>query len=635
MSSSSAGGVGVRASNGLATQVLGLASLPTPCRGPRSGALERGVDRVQRPNSLKELVSSVVTLRKRLAGAPAHRDEAEALLAPLQRFESLLRFGLAKRTVARSQRSVRNLSFGSTPGPKIFSRSTTCPLCAKKASATWRGPSIRTWPHDAWRSGANTAHNLRECRALDADCATTVTTNRCNRGSRSAWLDLQELSQLRPKLPALTELSEMLAGLPVELQAVAGTRLRMQPATMIAVYPEQAASYALHKDSYFPQDNDPATGATRRFTVLAYFNDWRPGKGGELRVHAPSDPNGARPDPKRFQALEPKAGTVVIFDSRKVWHADPSTDLGPRTLSATARTKRARVEKQTEACTVPRTNFREALKIHLADFQSRLIAEHESRLAPDLQSLELRIESLRAENERLRASMPEEPLLGRGRSAGAGVDEFSVGGSQEWAGKRLTDLKRSSGTLSLQKRSERPSLRDLLFARAEGGRERHHRGLRRFQTRRTRSSVRGSSVFDLRPLRPFPEDEPEKKVSESSNHQNQDSWPVHTVPVDALLVVVHYSSSSQDLVRAALAAWKEFTFNYVQDEDDESEQEIEALRQAAYKEWPEDLNGSEFWQAQLFRNELGRTMSSDLSASKEQFPEQCGTGIGGQHAWTC
>lgn len=91
MSSSSAGGVGVRASNGLATQVLGLASLPTPCRGPRSGALERGVDRVQRPNSLKELVSSVVTLRKRLAGAPAHRDEAEALLAPLQRFESLLR----------------------------------------------------------------------------------------------------------------------------------------------------------------------------------------------------------------------------------------------------------------------------------------------------------------------------------------------------------------------------------------------------------------------------------------------------------------------------------------------------------------------------------------------------------------
>ena len=157
----------------------------------------------------------------------------------------------------------------------------------------------------------------------------------------------------------------------------------------IAVYPEQAATYALHKatrdsdmwpihcwcklwirkavsslrscsnvqDSYAPQDNDPATGATRRLTILAYFNepwrtwssksewtsvdqfvpqnklkkamkiwgsawwsldseDWHPGYGGELRIHESA---GQRPDPRHFQALEPKAGTVVIFDSRKVW----------------------------------------------------------------------------------------------------------------------------------------------------------------------------------------------------------------------------------------------------------------------------------------------------------------------------
>lgn len=217
---------------------------------------------------------------------------------------------------------------------------------------------------------------------------------------------------------------------------------------------------------------------------------------------------------------------------------------------------------------VPRTNFREALKIHLADFQSRLIAEHESRLAPDLQSLELRIESLRAENERLRASMPEDHKEHR-----------------EHSHCRREVSARASAISSSPVRkapSERRSGRKTMVATS-------------VKSRGRRSSVRGSSVFDLRPLRPFPEDEPEKKVSESSNHQNQ------------------------DLVRAALAAWKEFTFNYVQDEDDESEQEIEALRQAAYKEWPEDLNGSEFWQAQLFRNELGRTMSSDLSASKEKL----------------
>lgn len=72
----------------------------------------------------------------------------------------------------------------------------------------------------------------------------------------------------------------------------------------------------------------------------------------------------------------------------------------------------------------------------------------------------------------------------------------------------------------------------------------------------------------------------------------------------------------EGLLRTALAAWKEFTFQYIRDEDeDESEQEVEALRQAAYKEWPEDPNSNE-WQAQLFRTDLAWTMSGDLNASK-------------------
>lgn len=71
----------------------------------------------------------------------------------------------------------------------------------------------------------------------------------------------------------------------------------------------------------------------------------------------------------------------------------------------------------------------------------------------------------------------------------------------------------------------------------------------------------------------------------------------------------------ESLLRTALAAWKEFTFQYIRDEDEEeSEQEIEALRQSAYKEWPEDFNSSE-WQAHLFRSELARTMSGDLSTN--------------------
>ncbi|CAJ1406738.1 unnamed protein product [Effrenium voratum] len=146
---------------------------------------------------------------------------------------------------------------------------------------------------------------LEECRKLDDASATTVTTNRCNRGSRSAWLDLSsEDSAALHQLPKLTELSRMLAGLPWELQNSGFEDLRVHPATMLAVYPEQAASYALHKDSYAPADNDPATGATRRLTVLAYFNEAREGDGGQLRVHEAAKD---KPDPRKFEALEPKA----------------------------------------------------------------------------------------------------------------------------------------------------------------------------------------------------------------------------------------------------------------------------------------------------------------------------------------
>ena len=80
----------------------------------------------------------------------------------------------------------------------------------------------------------------------------------------------------------------------------------------------------MRKDSYAPSDNDPATGATRRLTVLAYLNvaqihltcearsvdpaaqsalsldqDWHDGYGGELRIHS----GGERPDPRQVPAF--------------------------------------------------------------------------------------------------------------------------------------------------------------------------------------------------------------------------------------------------------------------------------------------------------------------------------------------
>jgi len=177
------------------------------------------------------------------------------------------------------------------------------------------------------------ARCLKECEELDAAARTTVTTNRCNRGSRSTWLEFgaeTERSLLQSAAPALGELSQMLAGLPDRangLGLLEGPPLAVHAATMLAVYPERAAEYAVHKDSYAPAETDPATGASRRLTVLAYFNEWKDGAGGELKIY---EADKGKPDLRRFQAVSPMAGTVVVFDSRRVWHSVAPSLRGPR-----------------------------------------------------------------------------------------------------------------------------------------------------------------------------------------------------------------------------------------------------------------------------------------------------------------
>jgi len=172
---------------------------------------------------------------------------------------------------------------------------------------------------------------LQECTKLDEDGLTTVTTNRCNRGCRSTWLEFgtqQEHQKLQATVPGLCQLSEQLAGIPARVAELGGvaesSQLQVHPATMVAVYPAQGAEYSLHKDSYAPNDMDPATGASRRLTVLAYFNDkWQEGDGGELKLYKAVD---GQPDTRSCHDVPPKAGSLVIFDSRKVWHAvAPST----------------------------------------------------------------------------------------------------------------------------------------------------------------------------------------------------------------------------------------------------------------------------------------------------------------------
>ena len=96
---------------------------------------------------------------------------------------------------------------------------------------------------------------------------------------------------------------------------------------MVAVYPERAAEYRMHKDSYAPKEWDAATGATRRLTVLAYFNDWKEGNGGELNIHEAVDD---KPSARKFLPVKPTAGSVLLFDSRRVWHAVAPSLKGDR-----------------------------------------------------------------------------------------------------------------------------------------------------------------------------------------------------------------------------------------------------------------------------------------------------------------
>lgn len=242
-----------------------------------------------------------------------------------------------------------------------------------------------------------------------------------------------------------------------------------------------------------------------------------------------------------------------------------------------------------QACSVGKAStFREALHLHLGELQCKLVAEHECRLSPEHRSLEQLVESLKAENERLRKLLLHEAeSLKLERRDKSHVLRDACQMMREHS--HLSD--------PFRKPSLSPRDRDVAPQRSRKASEVAKR--REASVRKTvsaakqprparRSSVRGTSVLDLRPFR---------ADSQESGMGSMDR-------------------QVEGLLRTALAAWKEFTFQYIRDEDeDESEQEVEALRQAAYKEWPEDPNSNE-WQAQLFRTDLARTMSGDLNASK-------------------
>jgi SM-20-related protein len=89
-----------------------------------------------------------------------------------------------------------------------------------------------------------------------------------------------------------------------------------------ALYPP-GAGYARHRDRF--RDDD-----ARVISVVAYLNaDWRPGYGGELRLHLPG---GARD-------IAPRKGTCVLFLSADVEHEVLVTHAPRRSIAGWFRTR--------------------------------------------------------------------------------------------------------------------------------------------------------------------------------------------------------------------------------------------------------------------------------------------------------
>ncbi|CAE7523511.1 eag [Symbiodinium pilosum] len=442
-----------------------------------------------------------------------------------------------------------------------------------------------TWKHD-WAHGIFTASDLaalrsegfvvlpaafdaslastcrEECEKLDT-VATTVTTNRCNRGSRSAWLDFgyaEGLAELEERLPALTRLGRMLAGLPAHVHGLGGfgEALQVHPAAMIAVYPEQAATYALHKDSYAPADNDPATGATRRLTILAYLNDWREGHGGELRLHSGKEKPACGGTFPLWEPLGHDGCVAKIL---------PAVGLAGDTaipLKEVCRLNGASFNNRD----YNRESFKDALSQILGELESSLLEAHERSTGSGRRRS--RVECTL--DQSVESDQPKEgPVLTL--SSVAPHAKLSYFGSPT----------ESVGAVrSMPSGGENSSVR-----------ARKQSSVSRKSTASARSRVRPSAKIAVADPRTFHNTFAEKRLSEESDQE----------------VKARAMSGSKDegILRLTLAAWKEYAFHVDNDDDDISEHELEVLKESALREWPSDPEAYA---------SLTRMLTGELNSSK-------------------
>jgi len=119
---------------------------------------------------------------------------------------------------------------------------------------------------------------------------------------------------------AFSDVFDQITSLGTELAVELKTPLASGIELACVIYPE-GGYYRRHVDST-PKDVSAAR-RRRAFSFICYLNepDWQASDGGALRIH-PADPADCDPpgDDSRYQDIFPEGGTLVLFDSTRVWH---------------------------------------------------------------------------------------------------------------------------------------------------------------------------------------------------------------------------------------------------------------------------------------------------------------------------
>lgn len=168
----------------------------------------------------------------------------------------------------------------------------------------------------------NDIYQLRSKKHFKVARIGQSSTNKLNteiRVAETCFIDntRTDRDSMLPPSEARTNLCDSLENLRQDLAASLGNPLDSTLTELLYAYYPSGGFYRRHRDAI------PGSASNlRSYSLLLYLNqNWQPSDGGYLRMHMDEGedflPEGAEPD---FMDVEPRAGTLVLFESDMVPH---------------------------------------------------------------------------------------------------------------------------------------------------------------------------------------------------------------------------------------------------------------------------------------------------------------------------